>query len=388
MASALIQPRMLEWARKRAGFAIEVVAKKLSVKDTAQILAWEQGTESPTFVQAQKAARVLHVPFGYLFLKAPPEEDLFIPDLRTICDRPADKYSLDLRDTIADVMRKMEWYKDYQKEIGATELEFAGKFSSGDGYKKISASITQILRLKLGDRATAHNWEDFFKLLVERAEESGIVVLRSGKVGSDTTRILDVNEFRGFAVFDKVAPFIFINGADAKPAQIFTLVHELVHIWLGKSGVSNNGLTMESVSLSGIEKLCNDVAAETLVPEKDLSDRWNQQSDLHQQLSELAAFYKVSTVVVARRLFDLALIDKDDFAEFYRIQASRWEKSKNKQKSGGSYYLTLPVANGKSFTRAVLYSVFAQKTLARDGARLLGIKPSNLDKLAQAAKLI
>jgi len=323
-----------------------------------------------------------------LFLKAPPEEDLVIPDLRTICDRPADKYSLDLRDTIADVMRKMEWYKDYQKEIGATELEFAGKFSSGDGYKKISASITQILRLKLEDRATAPNWEDFFKLLVERTEESGIVVLRSGKVGSDTTRILDVNEFRGFAVFDKVAPFIFINGADARPAQIFTLVHELVHIWLGKSGVSNNGLTMESVSLSGIEKLCNDVAAETLVPEKDLSDRWNQQSDLHQQLSELAAFYKVSTVVVARRLFDLALIDKDDFAEFYRIQASRWEKSKNKQKGGGSYYLTLPVANGKSFTRAVLYSVFAQKTLARDGARLLGIKPSNLDKLAQATKLI
>ncbi|HMM61712.1 MAG TPA: ImmA/IrrE family metallo-endopeptidase, partial [Candidatus Rifleibacterium sp.] len=95
---------------------------------------------------------------------------------------------------------------------------------------------------RISDRGEAANWESFFNILVERSEQAGIIILRSGKVGNNTHRTLDVKEFRGFVIYDELAPFIFINGADAKAAQIFTLVHELAHVWLGASGVSNNGL--------------------------------------------------------------------------------------------------------------------------------------------------
>lgn len=382
MASALIKPQMLVWARKRAGFAIEDLAKKLGLKEAEKVLAWEQGKENPTFKQAQKAAQTMHIPFGFLFLNSPPAEKPVIPDLRTVGDAAAFSYSLDLQEVIADVQRKMEWYKDYLRDIGAEELEFAGKYFVNDGCFKISKSISETLQLKIDDRKIAGNWEAFFNILVERAEQAGIIVLRSGKVGNNTHRTLDVNEFRGFVVYDKLAPFVFINGADAKAAQIFTLIHELAHIWLGASGVSNNGLDAVGYQMTRFEKLCNDIAAEVLVPEADLLERWQTGADFVRQVEKLSAFYKVSTVVLARRLFDLGKIDKDAYRDYYQLQAARWHLSKGAQKSGGSYYNALPVSNGKTFTRAVLHSVFSNRTLFRDGARLLGIKPPSLSILA------
>lgn len=382
MTSALIQPQMLVWARKRADFAVEELAKKLGIKDSERILSWEQGNEKPTFKQAQKVAQVLHIPFGYLYLDSPPVEKPVIPDLRTVGDKTTRSYSMDLNEVIADVQRKMEWYKDYLQEIGAERLDFAGKFSVKNGYLEISKSIVETLKLKISDRREAANWESFFNILVERSEQAGIIVLRSGKVGNNTHRTLDVKEFRGFAIYDELAPFIFINGVDAKAAQIFTLIHELAHIWLGASGVSNNGLDAIGSRMNSIEKLCNDIAAEVLVPATDLLERWKKETDFVQQVEKLSSFYKVSTVVIARRLFDLEIIEKDAYWNYYQLQASRWNKNKITQKSSGNYYLTLPVNNGKTFTKAVLYSVFSNKTLFRDGARLLGMKPANLSTLA------
>jgi Zn-dependent peptidase ImmA (M78 family)/DNA-binding XRE family transcriptional regulator len=386
MGRAMIQPKILTWARNRAHLAIEDLARKVGIKKAEKVVCWEKGEEQPTFKQAQKLAKALYIPFGYLFLETPPQEKASIPDLRTLGDRKTFSYSPDLKEVIADVQRKIEWYKDYLKEIGAEKLAFAGKFKNDDDYRVISKSITETLQLNLADRKVAPNWEAFFTLLVERAEEAGIIVLRSGKVGSNTRRVLDVKEFRGFVVYDEYSPFVFINGTDAKAAQIFTLIHELVHIWLGESGVSDNGISSVSHALNDTERLCNNVAAEVLVPKEDLNGRWKTGVNFEQQISSIAAFYRVSTVVLARRLLDLGFIDEDLYWGYFRQQERKW-KSNNKS-PGGSYYNTLPVSNGKKFTKAVLYSVFSHKTLYRDGARILGIKPANLNRLAESVGIL
>jgi Zn-dependent peptidase ImmA (M78 family)/DNA-binding XRE family transcriptional regulator len=387
MGRALIQPKILTWARNRARLNIEDLAKKVGIKNAEKITSWELGVEQPTFKQAQKLAKALYIPFGYLFLENPPEDKAPIPDLRTVGDRAGFSYSPDLKEVIADVQRKIEWYKDYLKEIGAEKLPFAGKFDIGNNFRVISESITEALQLSLADRKVAPNWEAFLNLLVERAEETGIVVLRSGKVGNNTRRVLDVEEFRGFVVYDDYSPFVFINGADAKAAQIFTLIHELAHIWLGKSGVSDNGIAPASPAANDMERLCNNVAAEVLVPEKDLKNRWEKRGDFYQQLNSIASFYRVSKIVLARRLLDLGFIEEKLFWSYFQQQAEQW-KNKKKKNSGGSYYSTLPVNNGKKFTKAILYSVFSHKTLYRDGARLLGMKPANLNRLAESVGLL
>jgi transcriptional regulator with XRE-family HTH domain len=180
MGRALIQPKILTWARNRARLNIEDLAKKVGIKNAEKITSWELGVEQPTFKQAQKLAKALYIPFGYLFLENPPEDKAPIPDLRTVGDRAGFSYSPDLKEVIADVQRKIEWYKDYLKEIGAEKLPFAGKFDIGNNFRVISESITEALQLSLADRKVAPNWEAFLNLLVERAEESFTILLYKG----------------------------------------------------------------------------------------------------------------------------------------------------------------------------------------------------------------
>jgi Zn-dependent peptidase ImmA (M78 family)/transcriptional regulator with XRE-family HTH domain len=381
MTAAHISPSVLRWARERSQIDPDLLASMAKV-NVGKLLLWEQGKTKPTFNQAQHLAKILHIPFGFLFLPNPPEETLPIPDLRSIGNHGTRQLSPDLHDLLLDILRKQDWYRDYLLEQGAEPLPFIGQFDPKLGVRVISDDLTKRLGLTITIREQARSWEDFLDLLMDKAEEAGVCMMRSGIVGSNTHRILDVQEFRGFAICDDIAPLVFINGKDAKAAQIFTLMHELAHLWIGQSGVSDLSLTQPADTPSrSVEKFCNAVAAETLVPHLILSERWNKRDSIDQNASRLAYFFHVSTVVIARRAFDLDLIKWSAFIDFYRRQEEQWRRQKKER--GGNPYRNIPVRNGRRLTKAVVQSALSHNLLLRDAGKLLCANPSVIHRLAQ-----
>lgn len=382
MTVALISPEVLRWARERSQLDRERLAEKIHVPAN-NLERWEQGAAKPTFKQAEKLAKALHIPFGFLFLAHPPVETLPIPDLRTAGNQITVNLSPDLRDLLVDVFGKHDWYRDYLLEQGAEPLPFVGRFGLDVAPAVVATDMVQTLGLTLPDREAATNWEAFLRVLMTRAEAAGVWVMRSGIVGNDTHRALKVGELRGFAICDAIAPLVFINGADAKAAQIFTLVHELAHLWIGQSGISDVSLTVPpSAPHPQVERFCNDVAAEVLVPARDLRERWHERESLDDNAGSLASFFRVSTVAVARRAFDLGLIEWPAYVEYYQQQEERWHQP-TKKVEGGDFYRTIPVRNGRRFTEAVLRSAVEQSLLLRDAGRLLGVNPAKIGRLAQ-----
>ena len=384
MSEALITPKMISWARERAGLRVHELAGKISQKEE-KLQMWETGELRPTFIQAQNLAKTLHIPFGYLFLKEPPVEEELIPDLRTISDSGLEELSVDLKDVINDSLRKQDWYGEFLKDAGHEPLPFIGKFNINTPTEDIVTDLITVLEINVDDKNNASNWEDYLRLLVSKSEDAGIWVMRNNKVGNNTHRILKVEEFRGFALCDDYAPLILLNSSDAKAAQIFTLIHEIAHLWLGESGLSDLGLNTDINSVDKkIEKKCNEVAAQFLVPKDLLLKRWDNK-DYLTSISINSKFFKVSKVVIARRAFDLGFVTKDQYFAFYENQREQWKRQKEKLKSndgGPPFYKMIPISNGKKFTEAVVLSVFSQQTLIRNGARLLGVKPSKIDNVA------
>ena len=235
----LVTPHLLTWARQRRGLEVEDLAKKLNVKPDA-VNAWEAGApvRRPTFRQAQNFAQASYVPFGYLYLADPPVQELPLPDFRTIPGQPRREPSLDLLALMSDVLGKQQWFLEYRESEGIEELPFVGSFGPTDPVTEVAGNIREVIDVD-GARQRASNWEGFMRELTRNAEQSGIMIMRSGVVGNNTHRPLDVEEFRGFSVSDHVAPLIFINGQDFRGAQIFTLAHEMAHIWAGQGGLSN-----------------------------------------------------------------------------------------------------------------------------------------------------
>lgn len=390
MAKALITPDILAWARQRAQLSIEGLANKLHT-DIDKLTQWELGEESPTFVQAKKIANILHIPFGYLFLSEPPHETLPIPDLRTIDNNlPDENISADFRDLLNDVIRKQQWYREHLLKSGHKPLTFIGQSSLDQTIHQVAESIRTALKLDHGQNRTNRH-DLFLKTLVEKVEELGILVMRNSIVGSNTHRPLSVNEFRGFAISDDYAPLIFINTADARAAQIFTLAHELAHLWIGQSGISLPVVEQKIKARQNedhnlkIERFCNQVAAELLTPQKFFINHWNKQRTLADNCQELVTTFHVSSLVIARRAYDLKQVTYPQFLEFYKSEQKNFEKIKKLKKKasgGGDFYRTLKVRNSNPFSTAVVVASMEGRLLLRDAAQLLNTQVKSLNTFA------
>jgi len=378
LSEAFISPRVLQWACERAHVSSSVLAEKVSKKAPL----WLSGEAKPTFLQAQRLSKMLHIPFGYLFLSEPPEEPMPLPDLRTVGDMAMGEISVDLREVILDALRKQGWYKDYAIGQGVEPLSFIGKFSDQSSPFEVAQDIALTLGINDDLRSSVSNWETFLSVLIEKAEDAGVLMMHSGIVGSNTHRALDVNEFRGFAISDPIAPLVFLNWKDAKAARIFTLVHELAHLWIGQSGVSDLSLHKETSNINlDSEKFCNAVAAEVLVPETSFRERWNESISIADNAHELLRHYRVSSVVIGRRAYELGMVNWNEYITFYQEEAKQWQKKPSG--SGSDYYVTTRTRLGKRFARAVVSSVQQGRLLYRDAGHLLGIKPSNIPNLSK-----
>ena len=362
---------------------ISDLASKLSVKPEV-VAAWEMGERRPTFRQAQRFAQALYIPFGYLYLSTPPVEELPIADFRTIPGQSPLKPSPDLLDLLNDTLGKRQWFQEYRESEGIEELPFVGRFSVTDSEEAVAGDIRDVIDVD-GARQRASNWEEFMRVLIRNAERSGITVMRSGVVGNNTRRPLDVKEFRGFSISDYVAPLIFINGRDFKAAQIFTLAHEMAHIWTGEGGVSNPDYGLQSEHQdSELERFCNRVAAETLVPGEDFGFRWLRDSPSPtDDLNNLSRHYKVSSMVILRQALDHDLVSAAVYRENYSRLVERTGNAEPIGESGGNFYYTLAARNGAVFTEAVISSADGGKLMISEAADMLGVKVKTLPTIAE-----
>jgi Zn-dependent peptidase ImmA (M78 family)/DNA-binding XRE family transcriptional regulator len=374
---AFVTPSVIRWAIARASTTPEKLAKRLHATRTA-IAAWEQGDSLPSFSQAQKLAEALYIPFGYLFLPNPPNETIPITDFRAAPGKRI-RPSADLVDLVNDVIFKHQWYRDFIERGGAVPLPFVGRFSAAAN-GKVSADISKALRVEeIRQRCTGP--DEFYRGLIRSAEAEGILVMRTGIVAGNTRRKLSVKEFRGFAISDPIAPLIFINTKDWLRSQIFTLAHELAHIWIGKTGISNEAINVDANN--PVEQFCNNTAADVLVPASEFGAVWDEPKPIAAKLEHSARHFKVSTLVVLRRAYDLQRIVKTQYLKLYEQEERSFQKPGSQRRGGGSFYNNVIARNSPTLTKVVVQGAVNGKVLYRDAARLLNINASAVQKVSR-----
>lgn len=376
---AYVNPKILQWARARSGLSYPELETVL--KTSAEELAsWERGQTHPPFDKAQKVARALRIPFGYLFLSEPPDLSIPLPDLRTQIDRHP--LSLNFLEVLNDALVKQDWYREYLQQIGARGPQFVESFTLKDDARSVAADIRRVLGINSDLRRSAANWGDYLAKLASRSEEVGILVMRSGVVGNATRRKLSSREFQGFALTDSLAPIVFVNSEDFKAAQIFTLVHELAHIWIGQNAISHLDPTIPKEPESPIETFCNHVSAEALVPSQEFDRAWIH-TEIEPLVSRLSRNFWVSSLVILRRALELDKISKKDFFAHIEIEKKKYKKERV---SGGDYYRNVISRMSWQFTNAVLTQAREGNLLYRDAARLLSMKVPTLMKFSEQTK--
>lgn len=364
---ATVRPDLLRWARERAALTFDALAKSMHVQPE-RVEEWEESGEL-TLKQLEKLAKFTYTPVGYLFLTEPPVERLPIPDLRTMGNRQVRSPSPNLLDTIYICQQRQAWYRDYLRSDGAAPKAFVGSVRVGANVVKTAQTIRQALDFDIDARRRLPTWTDALRQFIAQADAAGILVMCSSVVRNNNWRRLDPDEFRGFAMADSLAPLVFINGGDSKAAQMFTLAHELAHIWAGESAVSDSDARIEPTHR--IEQWCNHVAAEMLVPLEILQDQLKPSAPVMEEVNRLARYFKVSTLVIFLRIYEAGRLSQQAFQRAYDAELKRLRDIR--KGSGGDFYLTQAVRVSKRFARALVADTLEGRTLYRDALQLLGI---------------
>ncbi|MEO7864161.1 MAG: ImmA/IrrE family metallo-endopeptidase [Nitrospirales bacterium] len=360
-----VRPELLGWARERSGLDIPALTRRFPHLDS-----WERGEAFPTLKQLEGFAKFTHTPVGYLFLSEPPVEHVPIPDFRTIGNERTGRPSPDLLDTIYLCQQRQGWYRNHARSLGEASLTLVGSVQVTGDVVRTAALIRTALGFDIEERRRMPTWTDALRRFLEQADALGVLVMVSGVVGSNNRRHLDPQEFRGFALSDHLAPLVFINGTDTKAAQMFTLAHELAHIWLGQSAVSDAEASV--VPEHDVERWCNQVAAELLVPLDLLREEYDRGADLSTETNRLARRFKVSTLVVLRRMHDAGGLTHQQLWKAYKAELERLRALP--KGSGGDFYLTLGARASKRFARALVVSTLEGQSSFTEAFRLLGFK--------------
>lgn len=366
MPYAPVKPELVRWARERAGRRLADMTGRF-----AKLAEWERGEAQPTFKQLEDFAKATHVPFGYLFLPEPPTERLPIPDLRTVRNQELSHVSPDLLDTIHAMQRRQAWLREEQIECDAEPLDFVGSARTSHDPQGVGREMRRVVGLDGEWAANIRTWREAVGELRRAIEELGVMAVVNGVVGNNTHRKLNVEEFRGFALSDDYAPLVFVNGADAKSAQMFTLVHELAHIWLGQSALTDTALILQPAQ--EIESWCDKAAAEFLAPEQQLRALWRDVRNDASPFETLARRFKVSPIVIGRRAMDLRLVSREAFFSFYEEYIAR-ERSRRSDSGGGDFYNNQNTRVGERFALHVIRAAKEGRVSFKEAYDLTGLR--------------
>jgi len=373
-----VSRKILDWALDRSGLTLSDLEHKFP-----KLPQWVAGQSQPTLRQLERLAKFTFTPLGFFFLKEPPKEQLPVPYFRTLGDEASYSPSPDLLETIHTMQRRQSWMREFLVDQGQEALTFVRSARPDESPALVSQSIRKALALDAGWAGSQPSWTEALRFLREAIENAGILVVVNSIVGNNTRRKLDTDEFRGFVLMDEYAPLVFVNGADGRAAQMFTLAHELAHVFFGSSAAFD--LREMIAANDPMEQACNRVAAEFLVPEQQIRQIWHSVRSQPKRFQLLARRFKVSELVAARRALDLGIIKRGDFLTFYHDYMGK--ERRKLPPEGGDFYATQNLRVGRRFTSAVIRAVREGKLLYSEAYRLTGLYGVTFHRYATSLKI-
>jgi Zn-dependent peptidase ImmA (M78 family)/DNA-binding XRE family transcriptional regulator len=355
---AYITAKVFKWARESAKIAEEIAASKVAVP-IEKLRAWENGNDYPTIRQAQKLAKAYRRPFALFFLPDVPNDFQPLQDFRKAGSKELSTSSIFI---IREIQQKQAWISDVNKENNENKVPFVGKYSIKDNPKIVAQDILNELNIN------PLNYKSNNPILewIDKAESHGVFISRTSYIHSRLK--LDSDEIQGFAIADSYAPFVFINSDDWNAPQLFTLVHELAHLWISETGISNDiePSIKKTNDFNPIELFCNEVAANALIPIKYIGNLDKKAFDNAKEVFKNAKSIGVSSFTLLVRALNLNIISLSvyknlkhqadiEFNEFLKREEDKKLKQKQKEKTGGPNYFLLQLnRNSRLFTQTVL----------------------------------
>lgn len=359
-----IQPNLLRWVIQRAG-----ISEEKAIETFPLLNGWLFQEKQPTLNQLKKFAAKFYVPFGYLFMSNLPIEKIPFPMFRGEAGQQ-DHFNLNVYDTVMNVQARQEWLEEYLEENDIKTCNFIGSITTKTSISETVRRLRSILDLDDRWAFSLATSDAAVSLLGQKIEDTGVFLAYNGVVGNNTHRPLKVSECRGFALVNEKAPYIFVNSADSKSAQLFTLIHEVAHLMLG---VSAGHAGSEVLNHEATENYCDMVAAEFLVPASVLREIWINDT------KSASRRFKASELVVARRAHDLCLMSDTEYKAFWAMYSQRQLRIKKKS-TGGSFYLTSVKRVGRNFAIHVRNAVNNKQLNYTEAYRLTGLYGKTYDK--------
>lgn len=363
-----IKPEILSWLVEQAN------VKKMTPDSLKRLKDWQSGLKEPTFAQILAISTETKLPLGYFFLNSPPVENYSFMEYRTVNSQSFTKPSRDLIDVINHMENVQDWMRDYLIQSDGTKLSFVGSQKNEKNVLTIANLIRDELNLKIDWFEKSKNSAESFKIIRKAAQNCGILVMISGIVGVNTHRPLDIEEFRAFALIDEYAPLIFINTNDSSNAQLFSLLHEIVHIWYGRQNIFNDRTGDRNSFVNKIEQYCNAAANEILVPDVFFTKKWNEFQHLKPEnaIQDLSKYFNCGTTVIARNALDNGLINKKLYEKiandaYFNYLQNKQMKNEN---GGGNHNYNLASYIDNRFLLSLASSVREGKTQYTDAFQL------------------
>lgn len=347
------------WAIQRACLTLEDYIKS---HPRIALLEWINGEKQPTTKQLEDFAKSVNVPFGYLLLEKTPTESIPFPVFRGDAGKH-DHFDLNVYDTVNNIQQRQDWLEEYIRENNIETCKFVGKATLNMPITEAVNILREVLNLNKKWAFDYAATSLAINKLTEKLEEAGVFVAYNGIVANNTHRKLKVSECRGFALVNKIAPYIFVNSSDSPKAQLFTLIHEAAHIL---QGVSAGHAETNNLSDNETENWCDKVAAEFLVPKEEIEKIWDG------NLEALSKKFKVSELVIARRAHDLNLMSDKDYQIFWNEYINRVPIQKIKS-TGGSFYRTSTKRVGRLFAIHVRNAIESRQLSYVQAYRLTGL---------------
>lgn len=349
-----VNPEVLSTYIRRSNVSIEYIRKKIPKIDD-----FLTGNLGPTFNQLSILSKLINVPAGLLVLDSPMAPNAVQVDFRTLNSQQLTEMSSELKDTILEMQDKQEFLKD----VVENDCFFVGMFDYGIDQNEVIDKA----RTLLGVDITQNRFNEYRKVL----GDLGVFVFLNGKYKDNTHRPLDLNEFRGFTLSDKKAPIIFINQLDSKTGQLFTLIHEFIHLFYGESDLLEGEATCYR---SKKEAIINAVTAEILAPRSLVMTLFDEKKPIRDNLSTISKRCEVSQFVILRRLYDLSMISKATFTSVQSKLENEFEQlSQKKASSGGSYKNNLRFRMDKNFFKYASNAVYQNKITYTDAFSIIGV---------------